>query len=461
MKVLVADDDPVVRFLVSDLVKEWGHQVISACDGQQAWEALSEPEGPRIAILDWTMPKLDGLELCRRVKTDSAFPYVYIILLTARSEKKESILALDTGADDFLAKPVNSAELKSRLNVGFRTLAYKQTLIEKNQRLQEYADEMETLAEIRAKQLVHTERLAMLGTLAAGLAHELANPITFITGNIEILRGNWECAEPHLRKYIETGGGDTERLKRALDDIPDVWNDLDSGVERTIRLLRGMGRFSQKGNDVQGACAIKECVENALNIADSRLKHKAVVEKELPDDLPVCPGSSQQLEQVFINLFVNAADAMEPRGGTLKIEAHQADDRLLLTVEDSGPGIPADELDSIWEAFFTTKDTDKGTGLGLSISRGIIEDHGGTIRAENKKDGGARFLVELPITTKEKKVSKRHQHAPRNASIAPNNVAPFIHPNRRDERQGVTVSNNPMPCHRKSEPATQEIMIRK
>jgi hypothetical protein len=121
-------------------------------------------------------------------------------------------------------------------------------------------------------------------------------------------------------------------------------------------------------------------------------------------------------------------------------------------VEDSGPGIPADKLDSIWEAFFTTKETDKGTGLGLSISRGIIEDHGGTIRAENRKEGGACFLLELPITIKEKKVAKRQQRAPH---------APRIPKNRRDARRGVTLSNNPMPCHRKLEPATREIMIRK
>lgn len=147
MRILVADDAPVMRFLVTDLVNEWGHEAISTSDGEQAWEALCESDGPRIAILDSRMPKLDGVELCRRLKSKPGFPFVYVILLTTTTEEDVTVVAMDAGADDLLPKPVQSTELKSRLDVGILTLAYERAQVEKSVRLKKYTVHTDCLPE--------------------------------------------------------------------------------------------------------------------------------------------------------------------------------------------------------------------------------------------------------------------------------------------------------------------------
>jgi two-component system sensor histidine kinase HupT/HoxJ len=121
------------------------------------------------------------------------------------------------------------------------------------------------------------------------------------------------------------------------------------------------------------------------------------VAANVPPDLPLVNGDSQQIEQVLVNLFLNAADALENQGDKrLWIEARRGENRVTITVDDNGPGIPAKAIERIWDPFFTTKGPDKGTGLGLSISKGIVEDHGGSIGVVNRAEGGARFTVELP-----------------------------------------------------------------
>ena len=129
MKVLVAADNLIIRFLIADLVQEWSHEVVTASDGLQAWEALCVFDGLRIAILDWAMPKLDGVEICRRIKSKPDAPFVYVMLLAARTENKGSALALDAGSNDFLLKPVHSTELKRKLNIAIIILNKKQTPI--------------------------------------------------------------------------------------------------------------------------------------------------------------------------------------------------------------------------------------------------------------------------------------------------------------------------------------------
>jgi signal transduction histidine kinase len=138
-------------------------------------------------------------------------------------------------------------------------------------------------------------------------------------------------------------------------------------------------------------------VANSLQLCIFTTKYGIETPVDIPDDLPKFLGQSQQVEQVLINLINNATHAIQEHSqeGTITITARLVDDKIVLTVDDSGPGIPPDKLDTIWEAFYTSKG-EKGTGLGLSISSGIIKDHGGTITAVNRPEGGARFTITLP-----------------------------------------------------------------
>lgn len=165
IKVLIADDDPPTRMLLRAAISQWGYEVIEAGDGEEAWGVLQQANAPRLLIVDWLMPKLDGLGLCERIKKELP-NHPYIILLTQVSGTSNIVKGLEAGADEFLSKPFNMAELRSRLAVGAKIIGYENALAKQNQQLQEFATQVESLAEKRAMELINNlELLIMLSIL--------------------------------------------------------------------------------------------------------------------------------------------------------------------------------------------------------------------------------------------------------------------------------------------------------
>ncbi len=390
MKVLIVDDDAATRFLLEDLVSEWDYETIVVSTGEEAWNILQGKDAPRIVLSDWMMPGISGIDLCRKVKERRDHAYVYFILLTSKNQKKDLLAGLDAGADDFLSKPVDPTELRSRLAVGNRTVDF-------DEQIRRYASQMETLAEERAKQLIHSERLATLGTLAAGVAHEIGNALTLVTGNIDLFEVFSNDIQDLLRDYPGNDDEKIERSKELLEDMPEMLNGMLRGSSHLREIVKGLKSFSRKDLGEYIDCSIHDCITEAFLICDNNLKYRVKTKKTLCENLPMVKAIPQQLGQVLTNLLLNAADAMGSGGGELHVRTESQEGGVRIVVEDEGPGIPEDKLESIWEAFFTTKGREKGTGLGLAISKGIIEDHGGTIIAENRKEGGARFIITLPL----------------------------------------------------------------
>ncbi|MBN1806863.1 MAG: response regulator [Sedimentisphaerales bacterium] len=399
MKILIAEDDSASRLTLKAILQKWGHEVVVAEDGNQAWEAI-QTDNPKMAILDWMMPGIEGIELCRRVRDMADRDYIYVILLTAKVEKEDIIGGLDAGADDYIAKPFDMEVLRSRVAVGARMIQYEALLAEKNEQLQRYGSDMEKLAEERSKQLIHAERMATVGLLSAGVAHEINNPTTFIAGNIQTLEKFSKDIEPILLEQIKQGPENKGKLEFILQELPRTIEGIRNGVKRISRIVKGLKSFCRKNENIVAACDINSCVEQALELCHNTLKYYVSVEQDLSDNLPNVKADSQQIEQVLINLFINAADAMREQGqGTLAIKTESSDNSVIIKVSDTGPGIPEDKFDDIWQPFFTTKPTDKGTGLGLFTVRGIIENHEGQIEFKNKSSGGAEFTITLPTTT--------------------------------------------------------------
>lgn len=401
MKVLVADDDNATRSILEHALAEWGYDTVAAENGEEAWNLLSGTvEAPRMALLDWVMPGIDGLEVCRKLKQREDAAPVYTILLTAKTEKADLVAGLEAGADDFITKPFERDELRSRLAAGARIVQYESALDGQNELLEEYAGKMESLAEQRARQLVHSDRMATLGIMAAGIAHEINNPATFISGNIALLERFWQELEPMVCREMESGEADPEKLRFMHEQMPSVFRDMREGVARISKIVKGMKAYARKSDEERSTFDVNECIANALMLCHNALKKHIRVEQCLADDLPLFAGRQQEIEQVLINLITNAADAMnslaEERGqdGVLKVST-QGGDAIQITIEDNGGGIPQDQMDTIWVPFYTTKETGKGTGLGLSISQSIVQEHGGGIYAENTGKG-ARFIVRLP-----------------------------------------------------------------
>lgn len=181
--VLIADDDPPTRILLKAAISQWGYNIIEACDGEKAWELLQEPNAPRLLIVDWLMPKLDGTELCKRIRKELTF-HPYVILLTQVSGTTNIIKGLEAGADEFLSKPFNMAELHSRLSVGERIVKYEETLDKQNKQLQKNISHMETLANLVLEITKKVNTLLKVGKTSEEI-QELHTTLEIITDTIK------------------------------------------------------------------------------------------------------------------------------------------------------------------------------------------------------------------------------------------------------------------------------------
>jgi two-component system NtrC family sensor kinase len=229
---------------------------------------------------------------------------------------------------------------------------------------------------IRQQQILQSRKMAAVGTLTSGIAHELNNPLNNISLTAETLLDDFEDT-------------DEEQKKKLLEDIF-------TQVQRASATVRNLLDFTRKDHPVFTPVSIRDLLEASVKLVGNELALAGVeVELDVPVDLPRVNGNPRNLEQVFLNLFLNAMEAM-PDGGTLGIRATHADGSVRVAVRDTGSGISPEHLDKIFEPFFTTKEAGEGTGLGLSVSYSIVEKHGGRLEVESQAGQGTTFTVTLP-----------------------------------------------------------------
>lgn len=254
------------------------------------------------------------------------------------------------------------------------------------------------------QQLVHSEKMASLGRLVAGVAHELNNPISFVVGNVYALQRYGE----RIQAYVAAvhGGASAEELEalraslhidRVLEDLGPLIAGTVEGAERTRDIVQDLRRFSAVDKDEAKPFDLVEVTRNAAHWATRDAKSVIRVRMNLPQSMPVL-GTAGQLQQVLVNLIQNAADATTGRAQpALEISGRIEGGKCVLEFHDNGPGIETQNLHRVFDPFFTTKQVGKGVGLGLSISYGIVERHGGQLSAANHPDGGAVFILSLPL----------------------------------------------------------------
>ncbi len=254
------------------------------------------------------------------------------------------------------------------------------------------------------QQLLHSEKMASLGRLVAGVAHELNNPISFVLGNVHALKKYSE----RMGRYIDAvhaGLSDEAladlrvklRIEHLLQDLPSLIEGTVEGAQRTADIVNGLKRFSAVDSGSREPVDLNTVITRAIHWIRKGSTCDIEVAWE-PGEPCVVTGSAGQLQQVVMNLLQNACDAAaaDGRHAVLQLGCAASGERMRLTLRDNGPGIPEQYLSRIFEPFFTTKPVGKGTGLGLSISYGIVEQHGGTLTARNHPEGGAEFVLELP-----------------------------------------------------------------
>ena len=281
---------------------------------------------------------------------------------------------------------------------------------ENNQLMQEVKDKNQKLDQVESL-LLHSEKMASLGTISAGIAHEINNPIAYVSSNLNrsrdylnsmasVIQGlKKRISEDKFQQFLDTEESlkvNTKKLDFMMEDYPALLDETDEGIERIKKIILDLKHFSHNQPEAFSPTDIASCLAISLNLAKHELKNRITVTHTLPDSLPPISGSASQLSQVFMNLFVNAAQAIEDKG---KIAiAAQCDERwCTLTIADDGPGIANESLQQIFEPFFTTKPIGQGTGLGLSISHDIIQHHGGTMTVTSQPGEGTIFTIRLPL----------------------------------------------------------------
>jgi len=389
-KILIVDDDLVLPNIIRESHLMSAYEIISVQDGNKALEILNF-EQPELFLLDYNMPVMTGVELCKQLKSYDQYKEIPVIFLTGVKETRGIVEAFQVGAVDYIIKPVVLEELalRAKTHIGFYRAKNK---------LEEFAMNMEKLAEERAKQLMHADRLATLGTLSAGLAHEIKNPATFISGNIQTMERFWEVLKDIIPFALDKFEDKKVQLQFIHAEVPGLLTGIKDGVSRIRKVVDSLKAFSRKGTHEKEPFAVADRIINSLMLCKKLLKDNVVVKKTIPEEELIVKGDPQQIEQVLVNLFVNANDAMEGRSDScLAIAVEKNDSNVDIYIDDNGPGISQDKLTKIWEPFFTTKPAGKGTGLGLPLCRTMIERNGGRLGVENRKTGGVRFRISLPL----------------------------------------------------------------
>ncbi|MBT9569238.1 MAG: hypothetical protein IV085_13185 [Thiobacillus sp.] len=260
-------------------------------------------------------------------------------------------------------------------------------------------------------QLVNSEKMASIGQLTAGVAHEINNPVGYLNSNLttlaqyvgDLLRmvASYESAMPAvaddgIRARVEQTRRETD-LAFLLEDIPKLVSESREGTQRVRKIVQDLKDFAHAGNNEEWQWSdLRNNLERTLNIVHNELKYKAEVLQSY-DDLPEIRCLPGQLNQVFMNLLVNAGHAIKG-SGQVRVSARLMGEQVWIDIADTGCGMTPDVLAHIFEPFFTTKPVGKGTGLGLSISYGIVKKHGGTIEVESEAGQGTRFRVKLPVS---------------------------------------------------------------
>ncbi len=342
-RLLVAEDEDDLRGFIVGVLSQ-SYIVDTACNGAEALELMNKHR-PDLVLTDVMMPEVSGLDLTRAIKGDVSLQHIPVILLTARGENEAAIEGYEAGADDFVAKPFHTKVLQARIRAHLKMRGL-------------------------SLQLADQARLASAGTLAAGLAHEVKNPLN---------------AAVNAVKVLEAGGSSKVPSDKLMQIVVDALKRID-GI---ISALNAHARPAD-GSDL-APCNVRMAVESTLNLLEHKMREVTVHEDYEVTGAVFAPARA--FNQVVLNLIDNAVRA---GAKNIWIELKQVDKNVSVAVADDGPGVSPDVVHRIFDPFFTTRAEGEGTGLGLHLSRRIAQECGGELRYEPRPEGGARFVMEIP-----------------------------------------------------------------
>ncbi|MEG4507115.1 response regulator [Microcoleus sp. F6_B4] len=451
--ILIVDDNPSNLDVLSEALAGSGWEILVATDGETAIEQ-AEYTQPDLILLDVMMPGIDGFETCHRLKASPLTNEISVIFMTALSDIGDKVKGFNLGAVDYITKPFEQKEVLARVNLHLKLRSLTKTLADQNlilkreiedrlaaeAALHQLAQELEKRVEERTAelsqaldnlkkaqvQIVQSEKMACLGQLVAGVAHEINNPVSFISNNIPIAKeyiadliGMARLYQHKVTSISEFEDKSQEiELDFIVEDLPKIIDSMAVGTERLYNLSMSLRNFSRLDTSALTPVNIHDGLDSTLLILGHRLKGKGTrpaikVIKEY-GQLPLVECYPGQINQVFMNVLANAIDALEESTISCPLcrEKQQSNDnpqirictemlqgdRVVIRIADNGLGITPEIMQHLFTPMFTTKSVGKGTGLGLSISREIVQaKHGGTLTCISSPKWGVEFVIELPI----------------------------------------------------------------
>ncbi|MCC5664090.1 hybrid sensor histidine kinase/response regulator [Nostoc sp. CHAB 5784] len=410
--VLVVDDNPANLQVLSSFLDQSSFEVWAARSGEKALQRLENDDLPDLILLDVMMPGIDGFETCKQLKSNPRVQDIPVIFMTALSGTADKIKGLQLGAVDYITKPFQHEEVLVRIENHLKLRKLTKTLIAKNAELEQ-----------TQTQLIQTEKVAALGQITAGIAHEVNNPINFIAGNLNFVEQYVHEVVSLLYLYQKHLPDPPEEIKTAikksdlnflLNDLSKIIQSMQVGTDRVTEIVSYLNNFSRHREAGKKLANLHEGLESTLLILGHRFKYNAhqptiQLVKEY-GSLPLIECFAGEINQVFMNLICNAIDAIEEKyknkdietisqnPGVIKIQTEAIGEQVILRIADNGSGINNADKTKIFDAFYTTKSVGKGTGLGLSIAYQIVvNNHHGKLTYHSKPGEGIEFIIELPI----------------------------------------------------------------
>jgi signal transduction histidine kinase len=383
-RILVCDDSPTMRALIRSMLGP-DYEVLLVETGE---EALERAPGfaPDVMVSDLLLPGISGSELCRRIRQTPGLADVPFILVTTLADATSRALGLEAGADDYLYKPLRERELRARV---VSLLRLHRALVGLESRQRELETTNAALREAQAA-LVRAGKLASVGTLAAGLAHEINNPLSYIKAGARSLSRSVDA----ITRLAAPDGSPSAELAEVLADVRDVAKEMLEGSQRLERIAGDLRVIASPDAPNDEAVDPAEAVESAFLLVRSRFPALPRLDIQVEPGPPI-ESVGRLLTQGLLPVVENAVQVSGP-GGVVQVRIRQLNVGVEISIQDSGPGIPADVLPRIFDPFFTTRPQGQGMGLGLSVAYGIVHGLGGDIQVESKPGQGACFRVRLP-----------------------------------------------------------------
>jgi len=472
VEVLLAEDSPTQAERLKYTLERHGYRVTSTINGRLALEA-ARARKPTLVISDVIMPEMNGYELCRSIKTDPALADVPVILVTTLADPQDVIRGLECRADNFIIKPYDERYLLSRIQFVLQNerirepgpasagvdiffngqqhtitadrlqilnllLSTYEAAIQRNQELtatkdelrtanvslestnqelaQAIASERQSLVELKNAQgkLIQAEKLASLGQMVAGVAHEINNPLSFISNNMWVFQRDFQSLKQLVDMYrgedkliLEQDQPASIKLKElsermdldyTLTNLNDLLGRSRDGLKRIEQIVQHLRDFARMDEGELQEADVNEGIQSAVSIIVGRAKIKQVTLDLHLSKLPPLACYPTKISQVVMSLISNAIDASQP-GGVVTISSRTNGDAVEIEVADNGTGIDPAIRNRIFDPFFTTKAIGQGMGLGLSISYAIVDGHHGSITVDSTPGKGSRFIVRLPLAT--------------------------------------------------------------